>query len=173
MYKYHFIFKKANKSTRWLYNDKTNRWKKARTIRYSERFLDSFTKTVFSLMFVVFCLYMMFANLPFTGIFKAFSKGETMPFLIWVFYFMSILSINRAVKSNVLFFMIGSFISALMLVFSDMLMEKYNTVILNYIIYGVALCLLYILLIRLIKRLINRKTNPEKIPKKKLNIRSF
>ena len=173
MRKHYFVFNDAKKKSRWLYSGRTNSWQKTKPVAYSDIFIDKFVRTIFYFSFLSFCLLGVFLNLPFAGVSFAFARGKIILGVAWILYFLIMLTLNRMIKSPFSFFIFGTAISSIMLIFSDVTLKKYNTEIYNFFLYASIICILYLLIIRHIKYITNRKVKPKKQLKDTMDVRNF
>jgi hypothetical protein len=173
LYRYYFKFRNKDKKVRWIYDRETDIWKKSRSSSYSDNFLNAFIVALLAFALFGSSLVIIFINLPFAGAVFALFEGEPLLLLVWVLYFIIMIAINKFTKSWWRFFIIGILASTLILFFSDILMNEYDTVFYYYLIYGFAICVLYLCFVRVLSYILRRRIPPKKPPKDKVKLSSF
>jgi len=159
MFRDHYTFKNNNKRVRWVYDRETSIWRRESTPQYADRYLERYLLWWMVLIGLVFVIFLIFANIPFTKSIRLELFDHPLLFLDWFIYVFMMILTGLLMKKFFRALIECTLLSALAFFTSDMLLLNYDTPLYIYFGIGFAVSLPFMLAALFVRFLLNRDTN--------------
>ena len=168
MFKDYYSFKNKDKRERWVYNRDSSVWKKEKSPRYSERFLNTYLLWWVVLVGLVFTFVLVFYNLSFTNELRLKINGSPLLVFIWIFYILVMFIFGIFIRRFFRGLLFCTILSIIAFFTTDILLLNYETPLYFYMGSGFAVSFLFMLCVVFIRHLAQRepKDKQKSVPQK-------